>query len=171
MYLIMYLSNIPIVTLKIILLWILITIDLYITLDFFLRFQMMPELICFCFHSIYLPIGLSIYPSICLSIRLSIYLSLSLSFFFVCLSLYFNLCLSLCRCISLFLFRFRLLSQQPFSHFNFSYFVLSLTSSYQVSNRGLNHLIDRLSSHKDPLLLKIIRNISSWTFEQQQVRA
>jgi hypothetical protein len=39
----------------------------------------------------------------------------------------------------------------------------------QVSNRGLNHLMDRLSSHRDPMLLKIIRNISAWTFEQQQV--
>ena len=37
-----------------------------------------------------------------------------------------------------------------------------------VSNRGLNHLMDRLSSNRDPLLLKIIRNISQWTFNQQQ---
>jgi hypothetical protein len=32
----------------------------------------------------------------------------------------------------------------------------------------LNHLINRLSSSRDPLLLKIIRNISAWTFNQQQ---
>ena len=46
-----------------------------------------------------------------------------------------------------------------------------------VQNKGLNLLMDRLvgpedlsgesSASKDPLLLKIIRNISQWTFQQQ----
>lgn len=38
-----------------------------------------------------------------------------------------------------------------------------------IGNRGLNYLMDRLSSTRDPLLLKIIRNVSLWTFNQQQV--
>lgn len=37
-----------------------------------------------------------------------------------------------------------------------------------IANKGLNLLMDRLSSNKDPLLLKIIRNIAQWTFNQQQ---
>lgn len=36
-----------------------------------------------------------------------------------------------------------------------------------ASNRGLNHLVDRLTTTKDPLLMKIIRNISLWTFQNQ----
>jgi hypothetical protein len=38
-----------------------------------------------------------------------------------------------------------------------------------ISNRGLNYLMDRLGTTRDPLLLKIIRNLSQWTFNQQQV--
>jgi hypothetical protein len=37
-----------------------------------------------------------------------------------------------------------------------------------ASNRGLNHLIDRMMTTKDPLLMKIIRNISQWSFQTQQ---
>jgi hypothetical protein len=37
-----------------------------------------------------------------------------------------------------------------------------------ISNRGLNHLMDRLENTTDPLLLKIIRNLTLWTFNQQQ---
>ena len=37
-----------------------------------------------------------------------------------------------------------------------------------IANRGLNHLMDRLSETRDCLLLKIIRNITQWTFSQQQ---
>jgi len=39
-----------------------------------------------------------------------------------------------------------------------------------IANKGLNLLVDRLASNatKDQLLLKIIRNISSWTFGMQQ---
>ncbi len=36
-----------------------------------------------------------------------------------------------------------------------------------AGNRGLNHLMDRMVTTKDPLLMKIIRNISQWTFECQ----
>lgn len=38
-----------------------------------------------------------------------------------------------------------------------------------MSNKGLTHLMDRLSNFKerDPVLLKVIRNISTWTFNQQ----
>lgn len=39
-----------------------------------------------------------------------------------------------------------------------------------IANKGLNLLMDRLADKRDPLLLKIIRNISQWTFNQQQVR-
>ena len=38
-----------------------------------------------------------------------------------------------------------------------------------ISNKGLNHMMDRLSTTRDPLLLKIIRNISQWTFNLQKV--
>jgi hypothetical protein len=38
-----------------------------------------------------------------------------------------------------------------------------------VANKGLNHLMDRLSTTKDVLLLKIIRNLSQWTFNLQKV--
>ena len=38
-----------------------------------------------------------------------------------------------------------------------------------ISNRGLNYLMDRLENTKDPLLLKIIRNVSLWTYNQQKV--
>jgi hypothetical protein len=37
-----------------------------------------------------------------------------------------------------------------------------------ASNRGLNHLIDRVLTTKDPLLMKIIRNLSHWSFSNQQ---
>ncbi|CAE7385495.1 KAP115 [Symbiodinium microadriaticum] len=37
-----------------------------------------------------------------------------------------------------------------------------------ASNRGLNHLMDRMMTTKDPLLMKIIRNISLWSFNSQQ---
>jgi hypothetical protein len=39
-----------------------------------------------------------------------------------------------------------------------------------IQNRGLNLLMDRFYDKRDPLLMKIIRNISLWTFNQQQVR-
>ena len=34
--------------------------------------------------------------------------------------------------------------------------------------QGLSYLMDRLGTTRDPLLLKIIRNISHWTFNLQQ---
>jgi hypothetical protein len=37
-----------------------------------------------------------------------------------------------------------------------------------IANHGLNHLMDRLENTQDPLLLKIIRNITLWSFNQQQ---
>jgi hypothetical protein len=37
-----------------------------------------------------------------------------------------------------------------------------------VGNRGLNHLMDRMMTTKDSLLMKIIRNISLWSFNSQQ---
>lgn len=37
-----------------------------------------------------------------------------------------------------------------------------------ASNRGLNHLMDRMMTTKDPLLMKIIRNISQWSLQSQQ---
>jgi hypothetical protein len=37
-----------------------------------------------------------------------------------------------------------------------------------IANRGLNLLMDRFADKRDPLLMKIIRNISLWTFNQQQ---
>lgn len=37
-----------------------------------------------------------------------------------------------------------------------------------IGNRGLNLLMDRFADKRDPLLMKIIRNISLWTFNQQQ---
>lgn len=37
-----------------------------------------------------------------------------------------------------------------------------------ASNRGLNHLIDRVLTTRDSLLMKIIRNISYWSFMNQQ---
>jgi hypothetical protein len=37
-----------------------------------------------------------------------------------------------------------------------------------VANHGLNHLMDRMENARDPLLMKIIRNISSWSFNMQQ---
>ncbi len=40
-----------------------------------------------------------------------------------------------------------------------------------VSNRGLNHLMDRLFNTRDPLLFKIVRNISQWTQSLQEVMA
>lgn len=39
-----------------------------------------------------------------------------------------------------------------------------------VNNKGLNLLMDRLADKRDPLLLKIIRNLSLWTFNMQEVR-
>ena len=38
-----------------------------------------------------------------------------------------------------------------------------------VGNKGLNLLMDRFADKRDPLLLKIIRNLTLWTFNQQQV--
>lgn len=38
-----------------------------------------------------------------------------------------------------------------------------------ILNHGLNYLMDRLENTKDILLLKIIRNISLWTYNQQKV--
>jgi hypothetical protein len=39
-----------------------------------------------------------------------------------------------------------------------------------VANKGLNLLMDRLADKRDDVMLvKIIRNISMWTFNQQQV--
>ena len=35
--------------------------------------------------------------------------------------------------------------------------------------QGLNLLMDRLADKKDPLLVKIVRNLSMWTFNQQEV--
>mgnify|MGYP000106016267 CR=1 FL=1 len=40
-----------------------------------------------------------------------------------------------------------------------------------INNRGLNLLMDRLADKHDPLLLKIIRNLTQWTFNLQEVRA
>ena len=37
-----------------------------------------------------------------------------------------------------------------------------------ASNRGLNHLVDRVLTTRDSLLMKIIRNISYWSFMNQQ---
>mmetsp|Transcript_29766 Transcript_29766/g.49787 ORF Transcript_29766/g.49787 Transcript_29766/m.49787 type:complete len:947 (-) Transcript_29766:278-3118(-) len=37
-----------------------------------------------------------------------------------------------------------------------------------INNKGLNLLMDRLADKRDPLLLKLIRNISQWTFNQQE---
>lgn len=37
-----------------------------------------------------------------------------------------------------------------------------------VSNHGLNHLMDRMDNNRDPLLMKIIRNLSQWSFDIQQ---
>ena len=38
-----------------------------------------------------------------------------------------------------------------------------------IANKGLNLLMDRFSDKRDPILLKVIRNISLWTFNQLQV--
>lgn len=38
-----------------------------------------------------------------------------------------------------------------------------------IANQGLSYLMERLDSTKDHLLLKIIRNISLWTFNHQRV--
>ena len=122
-------------------------------------------------------------PTLSLSLSLSYSLSLSLSLC-LSLSLSFSLTLSLTLLLSLFLplilshslSLFRSLTSLILQLFLSLSLLLSLlfssfpALSSQVANRGLNHLIDRLSSHKDPLLLKIIRNISAWTFDQQQVR-
>jgi len=37
-----------------------------------------------------------------------------------------------------------------------------------IANKGLNLLMDRLADKRDPILLKVVRNISLWTFNQQQ---
>eukprot|EP01036_Dinobryon_divergens_P024940 gene24940-33435_t len=37
-----------------------------------------------------------------------------------------------------------------------------------IANKGLNLLMDRFSDKRDPILLKVIRNISLWTFNQLQ---
>lgn len=38
-----------------------------------------------------------------------------------------------------------------------------------INNKGLNLLMDRLADKHDPLLLKIVRNLTLWTFNQQEV--
>ena len=38
-----------------------------------------------------------------------------------------------------------------------------------IANSGLNYLMDRMTSTKDPLLMKLIRNISLWTYNIQRV--
>ena len=45
----------------------------------------------------------------------------------------------------------------------------SRNTELMIANKGLNLLMDRFADKRDPLLLKIIRNISQWTFNQQQV--
>jgi hypothetical protein len=37
-----------------------------------------------------------------------------------------------------------------------------------ASNRGLNHLMDRMMTTQDPLLMKLIRNLAHWSFQTQQ---
>ena len=37
-----------------------------------------------------------------------------------------------------------------------------------VSNQGINYLMDRMDNSRDPLLMKIIRTLSQWTFDMQQ---
>ena len=37
-----------------------------------------------------------------------------------------------------------------------------------ASNRGLNHLMDRMMTTQDPLLMKLIRNLALWSFQIQQ---
>ncbi|CAN0447313.1 unnamed protein product, partial [Ectocarpus sp. 8 AP-2014] len=37
-----------------------------------------------------------------------------------------------------------------------------------ASQRGLPHLVDRVTETKDPLLMKVVRNISMWTFRSQE---
>jgi hypothetical protein len=44
----------------------------------------------------------------------------------------------------------------------------SRNAEIMSTNRGLNHLMDRLFTTKDPLLMKIIRNLSQWSFNNQQ---
>jgi hypothetical protein len=44
----------------------------------------------------------------------------------------------------------------------------SRNAEIMSTNRGLNHLMDRLCTTKDPLLMKIIRNLSQWSFQNQQ---
>ena len=39
-----------------------------------------------------------------------------------------------------------------------------------INNKGLNLLMDRLADKRDPLLLKIVRNLTQWTFNQQEVQ-
>ncbi|CAM9329038.1 unnamed protein product [Ectocarpus sp. 4 AP-2014] len=37
-----------------------------------------------------------------------------------------------------------------------------------ASQRGLPHLVERVTETKDPLLMKVVRNISMWTFRSQE---
>lgn len=37
-----------------------------------------------------------------------------------------------------------------------------------IANHGLNHLMDRMDNSRDPLLMKVIRNLSQWSFNVQQ---
>jgi len=41
-------------------------------------------------------------------------------------------------------------------------------NEFFIANKGLNFLMDRAADKRDPLLMKIIRNISKWTFNEQQ---
>lgn len=49
---------------------------------------------------------------------------------------------------------------------NLSYYPRNV--ELMVANKGLNFLMDRFADKRDVLLMKIIRNISLWTFLQQQ---
>lgn len=49
---------------------------------------------------------------------------------------------------------------------NLSYFPRNV--ELMLNNKGLNLLVDRFADKRDVLLMKIIRNISLWTFGQQQ---
>lgn len=48
---------------------------------------------------------------------------------------------------------------------NLSYFGRNV--EIMISNKGLNLLMDRFQDKRDPLLMKIIRNISLWSFNHQ----
>ena len=44
----------------------------------------------------------------------------------------------------------------------------SRNAEQMISNHGLNHLMDRMDTNRDPLLMKVIRNLSQWSFDVQQ---